>query len=264
MLEPMRALWDLQSSSYGAMSHVIGVLVREIRADGAIGLCRDMIGERHTVFVCQQLDVLQPKSTHDLRMWPTDPQLGFWHGSDDIGGNSVRLLDISSPTDAAWLREIAEAMALPELCEPSRCLVITLDGSPVCRMLFVRLRTKPAFTDEDTQHAKRYVSQCCHIIRSGHERDSHATSRKSTSLIRQETPRPHCDPMESLSATERLVLQRLRLQETEREAAEALGRSPNTIHVHVKSIYRKLRVTKRSELLSMLDSCEHDHSRTVA
>ena len=43
-----------------------------------------------------------------------------------------------------------------------------------------------------------------------------------------------------------LLLQKM----TERLIAEHLDRSPNTVHVHVRNIYRKLSVRTRKELLA--------------
>ena len=60
--------------------------------------------------------------------------------------------------------------------------------------------------------------------------------------------------LKRLSKTERLILDRLRLWETEREVALAVGRSPHTVHVHVKSIYRKLVVTNRRQLLTLVST----------
>lgn len=60
--------------------------------------------------------------------------------------------------------------------------------------------------------------------------------------------------LKRLSKTERRILDRLKLWETEREVAQAVGRSPHTIHVHVKSIYRKLMVTNRRQLLALVST----------
>lgn len=59
--------------------------------------------------------------------------------------------------------------------------------------------------------------------------------------------------VERLSATERRVLGYLCARYTERQVAETLGRSPHTIHVHVKNIYRKLAIGSRKELLQLFD-----------
>jgi DNA-binding CsgD family transcriptional regulator len=69
------------------------------------------------------------------------------------------------------------------------------------------------------------------------------------------------DLLARLSKTELLILQRLQLWETEREVAQAVGRSPHTIHVHVKSIYRKLMVTSRRQLLTLISE---DHMKIPA
>lgn len=57
-----------------------------------------------------------------------------------------------------------------------------------------------------------------------------------------------------LSVTEKAVLKLLMRGMTERAAAEELGRSPNTVHVHVRNIYRKLGVSSRKMLFKLVDS----------
>ena len=54
-----------------------------------------------------------------------------------------------------------------------------------------------------------------------------------------------------LSPTEEKVLNLLLKRMTEQEVADHLGRSSNTVHVHVRNIYRKLRVKKRAELFQL-------------
>lgn len=53
----------------------------------------------------------------------------------------------------------------------------------------------------------------------------------------------------ALSPMERIVLEHLRGGMTEKETAIALHRSPHTIHVHIKSLYRKFLVHSRPDLL---------------
>ena len=65
--------------------------------------------------------------------------------------------------------------------------------------------------------------------------------------------RPLADRLATVSRTESEVLRHLlRGGVTERQVAHAMHRSPHTIHVHVKSIYRKLSVSSRKELLRLL------------
>ena len=52
-----------------------------------------------------------------------------------------------------------------------------------------------------------------------------------------------------LSPREDEVLRALTEGRTEKEVAQEMGLSPHTIHVHVKSIYKKFAVNRRAELL---------------
>lgn len=57
-----------------------------------------------------------------------------------------------------------------------------------------------------------------------------------------------------LSKTEKRVLHLLLKGMTEKQAAEQLERSHNTVHVHVRNIYRKLGVSSRKMLYQLMDS----------
>jgi len=61
-----------------------------------------------------------------------------------------------------------------------------------------------------------------------------------------------------LSPTERRVLAGLVAGRTERQIAGDLKRSPNTVHVHVKSIYLKLGVNGRDELDQAVRATKHE------
>ncbi len=61
------------------------------------------------------------------------------------------------------------------------------------------------------------------------------------------------DPSEAaawLTAREQIILQHLLLGKSVREIAEELGRSPHTVHDHVKSLHRKLGASSRGELVA--------------
>jgi len=62
-------------------------------------------------------------------------------------------------------------------------------------------------------------------------------------------PVPYQPP---LSKTERSVMRLLLKGMTEKQAAAQLGRSHNTVHVHVRNIYRKLGVHSRKMLYRMV------------
>lgn len=52
-----------------------------------------------------------------------------------------------------------------------------------------------------------------------------------------------------MTPSEKEIARLLRLRLTEQAAAARLGRSPNTVHVHVRTIYKKLGVRSRQEFL---------------
>lgn len=53
-----------------------------------------------------------------------------------------------------------------------------------------------------------------------------------------------------LTQREQVILQELLLGKSVREIAEELGRSPHTVHDHVKSLHRKLNASSRGELVA--------------
>jgi DNA-binding CsgD family transcriptional regulator len=66
-----------------------------------------------------------------------------------------------------------------------------------------------------------------------------------------------------LSAREQAVLERLVLGHNVKEIAEEFGRSPHTIHDHVKSLHRKLHATSRGELIATALGLINHRPRTM-
>lgn len=58
------------------------------------------------------------------------------------------------------------------------------------------------------------------------------------------------NPMNRITPREQLILEQLTLGRTVKQIASELGRSPHTIHDHVKSLHRKLGVSSRGELIA--------------
>lgn len=62
---------------------------------------------------------------------------------------------------------------------------------------------------------------------------------------------PRCShPAQWLTTREQAVLDRLALGKSVKQIAEETGRSPHTVHDHVKSLHRKLNATSRGELIA--------------
>lgn len=68
--------------------------------------------------------------------------------------------------------------------------------------------------------------------------------------LKNTPPQPQADndyPL--LSPKEKEVVQLLLKEMTEKQVAQALDRSPNTIHIHIRNIYYKLGINRRKMLL---------------
>lgn len=78
-------------------------------------------------------------------------------------------------------------------------------------------------------------------------------AQRHAQLARASEPQPDNNTRHSppLSPTERRVYDLLLQRLTERQVAEHIGRSHNTVHVHVRNIYRKLGIRTRQELFDL-------------
>ncbi|MET9741191.1 LuxR C-terminal-related transcriptional regulator, partial [Streptomyces sp. NPDC006422] len=84
-----------------------------------------------------------------------------------------------------------------------------------------------------------------HNMMSAHGPDHTAHPRRAGAAP-AEREEPAASPTERLSARERDVLDRLAQMMTTEEIAQELYLSVNTVKTHLKSVYRKLAVSRRS------------------
>ena len=252
MLDLARVRRDLESPVYGSMAHAVDTLMRVIRADGAVALVRDKNSQIQGSYVGSHGLDLTPEQLHLLRKWTTDPRSTLWHQADHPTEDDIHLLAPDNPADAKSSREIAQAMIAAGIRINAPSLRMALPSQPPCVILFLRRHDQPPFVPADTDRLRRFTTLASRAIQQGHRRELRRLGRSPATHNPVATLIPAEDLLGRLSATELRVLQRLQLYETERQAAVALGRSPNTIHVHVKSIYRKMMVTSRKQLLGLL------------
>ncbi len=251
MLDLTRVNRDLESTIYGAMSHVAGVMSRVIRASGVVAAFRGQAATPSTVYVNQCNPNGDMSGSNRLYHWPEDPSSSVWRNQQEpTGDRAVLFYPQMNMTACA---EIAGVTGVPEVSQEARCMGMTFSSAPECFMLFIRDAAQPAFTEEDCDRALRYIEQCGQIIRSGAKQENASLNGPIPFSLAKQQETAKTDPLDQLSNTERMVLDRLAQRETEKQVAEVLGRSPNTVHVHVKSIYRKLRVNNRRELLVLLE-----------
>lgn len=137
---------------------------------------------------------------------------------------------------------------LDELCriDDAFALMMTLDAHCVCALLLLRQRGRRSFeaARRDALAARRPIMR--NLLAEAGQRQQRPAEASWPAA------RPTGDPRARLSQTERKVLDRIEQDVTEREAARQMQRSPHTIHVHVKNIYRKLGVSSRGQLRELL------------
>ncbi len=253
MLDLTQILRDLESPIYGTLSHVVGPLMRVIRADGAVALIREQGSQIQCVYVGSRGLGLTPEQQQLLRKWPTGTRSNIWRQDNRPIQDDPRLLIPDRPTDAERCREVTEELLKADIRANPTSLRLALSSQPLCLVLFLRRENQPPFVPEDLDRLERFTDQASRMIQQGHHRELRRMGRSPDSQDPIATILPIEELLGRLSATEHIVLKRLQQYETERQIAETLERSPNTIHVHVKSIYRKLMVTSRKQLLLMLD-----------
>ena len=113
-----------------------------------------------------------------------------------------------------------------------------------------RLACSTCTTRPVTDRDRQFLPRLARVVRNGYDHETHGRSPGAVGVPKSVTA---TSLLSKLSRTERLVLNYLRSDTTERQIAQTIHRSPHTIHAHVKNIYRKLGVNSRRELVALFD-----------
>ncbi len=243
---------------YGAMAHTADVLMRVIDADASVAMILDGPNQIEVVHIGSRGIDLTSGQYGQLRTWPTDPRSDLWRFMKTTGQCNACLLDPGMPAESERCQEIVRVWRAVGTRIHPVCMSITLSSQPQCHALFVRRRERSLFVQSDLDRTKRFAPQVGRAIQLGHRNELQLLGRTPSTSDPVVTIMPVRDLLDRLSTTENRVLHRLQLLETERQIADALSRSPNTIHAHVKSIYRKLMVNNRKQLIDLL---QHQNPR---
>lgn len=230
----------LKSPVIGALSHALAVTGPAITADAAvIRLQRFRADGSEDPVLALSFAVDRPTAA-ELESWAADS------GSLPARLNRLRQEGVFRPAPAH------QPDLAPALYEPVRRHRMISDvlcvGMPVrepvrIAAVYLRYRPRPAFEDQSIGLLAAAAPSLVWVLLTGLQRATHVGP------LGDETARPRSiDSLARLSRTERRVLDLLLEGRTERQAAEQIGRSPHTVHVHVKNIYRKLDVSSRRQL----------------
>jgi DNA-binding NarL/FixJ family response regulator len=119
-------------------------------------------------------------------------------------------------------------------------------GNPCLASVMRRFR---APTDPETARLRQLLADLCRVL-GAHATGAPVTPGCTSALSELVTRRLEDPDLPSLSPRVRQTLDRLLHGDSEKQVARRLNVSQHTVHVYVKTLYRKLNVCSRGELLS--------------
>lgn len=241
----------LRSPIHAALVHVIGVTAPAIGADAAaIRLFRGA-PQAGT----DEAYILSPRggaaAAAPSQAWPMTPGSVFGRLYDQgLSDGAFRISERLANTpsqDGALLGPLDPTRAANDAI----AVAFVVREPTWCVAAYVRRERQAAFGPEAVAMLDRLKPTLKWVVLTGMQRATHVgLPPVSTEEPRRQRP---TDALSRLSETERKVLDLLMMGMTERQAADQIGRSPHTVHVHVKNVYRKLDVTSRRQLRLIVD-----------
>ncbi len=195
------------------------------------------------------------KPRPDLQHWPLGNDSPFSDRFIQTPGNGVSRPIPQSLNDRASFMDCFKPLHTMGGVVDAVSLRFAMPPRGTCSIVYLRCGSHAPFGGNNVWMLKHLYPVITKDVQHAHAQwAKHLAWHNADRLGPITTIAPSVDELLArLSKTELLVLNRLRLWETEREVAQAVGRSPHTIHVHVKSIYRKLMVTSRKQLMMIID-----------
>lgn len=280
MPDEVRIFSLLGSWLYGSMIHATGVLGRAFESDLTAVRVYGIKDLEHASFVDTARLGLSSRQDKLVQAWPVKQGELF----DQILRISMRdgVFDprdvIDKVQEAAEAAEPAEADGTPESASQEEvrnlyaglsdvitvrdclCMSMTVYSDIWASVALMRRQGSKPFDEKHQQTLKKVKPAVAHMLRSGCARQG-LTAQPATPRKRSGSngKRYSTDQIiAKLTRTECQVLGYLRLAATEREISQEVHRSPHTVHVHVKNIYRKLEVSSRSELMELFGDTLRD------
>ncbi len=199
-------------------------------------------------------------TVHD---WPTDQQSIF----EQIRGRlpqemPFRPTKVLNGSTGSSKKKLFGPIAAEKRIVDALAITMPFDNNASCLLLLLRCGDNGPFKRQHEQRLQRlrpFLAQA--LQRAFHQETRHVSPHDASHISTATplspagvyTPQSPASLLAKLSRTEQQVLSYLRSRYTEREIASRMRRSPHTVHVHVKNIYRKLSINSRKELLSMFE-----------
>jgi DNA-binding NarL/FixJ family response regulator len=246
---------NIDSALFGAMAHVAAVIAPVTAADAVVLRVTGAPEGVPALFLQVDRVARSPLDRALFERWALDDNalLGQLDRRRWDGDGSIRPREHFPEHSAEQHRMFALLKPLATVSD-AFCMMFKLSEAAAAIVVLMRVAPSDYFQEQTLQEAERLRPGLTRLLRAGLHQDS---NRGLTSPSPSGRPRPNAidlaDMLGRLSKTERHVLDLLRSLLTERSIAEQMQRSPHTIHVHVKNIYRKLNISSRRQLLDYFE-----------
>ncbi len=255
MLDDATVLARLDSDLYGALTHVGQLAQRAVAAD--ITASRILGGPpvSQASYLCGARLGIDGRDEESLGGWiDDDASLFGFVARQPVRDAVFRPRDLVDELEYARLRLFRRVEALTRVRD-AVCLTFRLNDQAWCVMAMLRCGESPAFGGSEVAALERLRPAFRRVVARSLERETSPRGLSArvhgNQIVHQ--PASSAELLAKLSKTELHVLSYLRSQTTEKEIADRLGRSPHTVHVHVKNIYRKLGVSSRKHLSTLFN-----------
>lgn len=243
----------LDSELYGALVHATETAGTMVRAQIAAACVVDGPPASERCYVSAARLGVTRAQEESLAEWPGDPDSLFsFVQKRNVRDRSFRPRELVDELEYARLRLFRRLEGVAPV-KDAICAAMDLDGDTQAIVALLRCGDHPPFPPEAINVLERFRPGLQRVIRRGFQRETQVRGFEMRHAAGQVVPKPvtAADMLAKLSKTELHVLGLLRGAATERKIADQIGRSPHTVHVHVKNIYRKLGVSSRKHLLEL-------------
>jgi DNA-binding CsgD family transcriptional regulator len=243
MLDEISVYTRLNSTLYGALVQAVEVAGRAVEADLAAGRVFNCPTGDTASYVTSARHVTGRRHHGELDEWPRDDDSLFAFVRD----RSIRD-GVFRPRDLMDELEFSRGRFFHRIethcpVNDAFCVCFEMIGDAWCTLSFLRCGSSAAFEERHLNSIERFQPTLAQRVTEGYRQEIRPTAAA--------TPLSPSEMLAKLSQTERQVLSFIRSDHTERAIGEKMRRSPHTIHVHVKNIYRKLGVRSRKQLLNL-------------
>ena len=247
----------LKSQLLAAMVAAVELVARDFAADA--GACRlfNSSGDQcqpASYAAARQL-ALDDDQRAALEQWPEQSGSLLSVLSDEELTESVFRPRDLMPGKAAE-PQLYQGMPAAAQVRDALCACVPLDDQAWIALAWLRCNESKPFSLHEVRGVMGIYPTLQRRLRQGYEGEMLTDATNHPSIAASQAGPTGNNGGDSvygrLSSTEQQVLDHLRRGRTERETAEHLGRSRHTVHVHVKSIYRKLGVYSRRELMELV------------